>query len=660
MPPSSTNSHRACVQLSVLLLTTLCFNPSIVYAQAPAPASAEALYRSAYEAYNRGDLATAHQDFARLIQLVPKVAVGHMAYGEVLLAEGHTAAALDQLKLATTLDPKTPAAQVALAGAWLALGDGKKAADAFREAMASGAILSAQDSRTYAGLLAGYGHGDQAAAVLRAALAPPRPGQEEGQPALSPEETAMLEDALGTLLAQQGDLEQAAQHFTVAVAAAPTLAGAQAHLGSAALAQHQPEAAAAALRRAVALAPSDADYTIELGHALTALGQDAEAISVLRHAVALAEQDKLRAQSLAPTAKQERTRQASTAVHSAPGLSKRDSLETQSAAKTLNQAHYALALALQAGGQPVEALPLFAGYLADEPRNAAALTNYALALVQTGDAKHAIQLYQQALALEPADATLREDYGVAYLQQSDLDHALEQFQAGLTLEPENPHLHYDLGLAYKLKDNLHAAIPEFERAEQLDPALPDPAYTLGVIHMQQGEFAAAASELEKTVALQPGNSAAWAVLGNVYKENGDAVKAEDALRRAIALDPNQPSTHISLAAILAQGGDKDGAAGERKQAAELSRVAVSRQRASFALKSGRSLLDQGKLKEAEVQLRTAVAADPQDPLPHQALAETLSREGQSADAALERQEAGALASAVSTVKTGTTPESKAP
>ncbi len=585
-------------------------------AQAQLPAAqieaTGALYREGYQAYNSGDLQTAHERFARLIALAPGVAAGHVAYGTVLLAQGQAAEALKQFNLARQIDPKTPSAVTGIANAQLALGDFGRAAQAFADAVSLGALLSPEESRGYATALAAGGHTEQAIGVLRSAL--------EAPAQLNPGQIAPLEDAWGTLLAQQGELAQAAQHFTAAIAAQPELAGAHAHLGSVELAENQLTEAVSELRQAVSLDPNDVTGTTELGRALTASGQDAEAVSVLRRAVALSDQ----------------------AAAKNPGVGHAAG----------QQARYALALALQASGQIQEAMPLFAAYTAAVPGDAAALTNYALALVQTGDAKHAIVLYQQALERGPDNATLRQDYGVAYLQQSDLDHALEQFRAGLALEPENPHLHYDLGLAYKLKDNLAAAIPEFERAEALDPTLPDPAYTLGVIHMQQGEFASASAELEKTVALQPGNSAAWAVLGNVYKENGDPTKAMAALRRAIALDPGQPSTHITLAAILAQAGDRESAAAERKQAADLSRAAVSRQRSSFAFKSGRALLDQGKVKEAEAQLRIAVQAAPDDPAPHLALAEALAQEGLPADAALERQQAHALV----TAKEGSTPK----
>jgi Flp pilus assembly protein TadD len=242
----------------------------------------------------------------------------------------------------------------------------------------------------------------------------------------------------------------------------------------------------------------------------------------------------------------------------------------------------------------------------------------------------------------PDSPTLREDYGVAYLQQSDLDHAIEQFRLGLQLDPANAQLHYDLGLALKLKDNLAAAVPEFERAATLDTTLPDPAYTLGVIYMQQGHFADAAVQLKRATALQPKNGDAWALLGSVLKDSGDAAGATDALQRAIALEPDQPSLHIQLAALETQSGDKQAAAADRKIAANLSRVAIARQHADFALKSGRSLLADGELDEAVVQLTIASQAAPTLGEPHRLLAEAYARQGKPADAALERRTAAAL------------------
>jgi Flp pilus assembly protein TadD len=160
--------------------------------------------------------------------------------------------------------------------------------------------------------------------------------------------------------------------------------------------------------------------------------------------------------------------------------------------------------------------------------------------------------------------------------------------------------------------------------------------------MQQGHFPEAATQLKLATNLQPDNGDAWALLGSVLRESNDPTGAADALKHAIALQPDQPSLYIQLAALEVQAGDKAAAAEHRKLAADLSRAVVSHQRASFALKSGRALLAEGKLDAAIFQLNNASEADPTSPEPHLLLADIYTRRNRPADAALERQQAAHL------------------
>jgi predicted Zn-dependent protease len=61
--------------------------------------------------------------------------------------------------------------------------------------------------------------------------------------------------------------------------------------------------------------------------------------------------------------------------------------------------------------------------------------------------------------------------------------------------------------------------------------------------------------------------------------------------------------------------------------------AANRQRAGFALNSGRSLLAEGKLDEAVVQLLMAAQAEPTLAEPHRMLAEAYTRQGKAASLA---------------------------
>jgi protein O-GlcNAc transferase len=555
-------------------------------------AAVDAAMRTGIAAANANDLAAARNDFAHAVELAPEIEATHAALGSVLLAQGDLKAAQAELLRAHQLDPGDTSATVNLGRVESLLGEASAAVPLFEGALAAPdpPTLSAEETIAFAKSLSAASRGAEAEVQLEDALR-------------RTPDSAPLHDALGALLAQTGHTEQALTHFQEAAALEPSLPETQYLLGAALLSLGHAEEAIAPLGLAVAAIPDRFEAHLQYGRALSATHRDKEALVALHRAAELRGPD--------------------AAV----------------------DATYALALAMDASGDAAASLPLFAaatGSPAGSALGNAALINYALALVQTGDASGAVRLYERALVLGPDSATLREDYGVAYLQQADLDHAIAQFRAGVAMAPQSAQLHYDLGLALKLKDDLNGAISELTRGAALDATLPDPAYTLGVIYMQQGRFAEAAAQLRMVTALQPANGEAWAMLGGVLKDSDDSAGAIDAIHHAAALEPEQPSLHVQLAALLVRTGQPAQAAAERKLAADLSRAAVSKQRATFALKSGRALLAGGKLPEAIVQLKTASDADPQLAECHALLAEALSRQGKLAEAALERQRADAL------------------
>lgn len=560
-------------------------------------ADAGVLMRSGLAAAQSGDYLTARRDFEQVVRLAPQVEAGHAALGSVLLGLGEFDKAATELALAHRLSPKDDATTLNLARVQVARQQYAPAVALFREvtSKANTPALSSDESLAYATALRATHDPAAAQRILSDAIA-------------ADPQSAQLQDMLGATLAEQGQTQQAIPYFNRAIELDAKSVDAREHRAAALLVLGQLQQAVDAAELAALAAPNRFDAQLMLGRTLSAAHRDTEALAALHRAVALRP-------------------------------------ELQSA-----NAVYALALALQASGDAKRSLPIFKLALAPGARGASfdrssALINYALAHVQTGDADRALPLYAEALRLGPDTPTLREDFGAAYLQKADLNAAIAQFQDGLKLEPDNALLHYDLGLAYKLQDNLTAAVPEFERAAKLDDSLPDPPYTLGVIYMQQGRFTDAAASLRHAVALNPQNGDAWALLGSVLKDSGnpeDAPAAVDALKKAIALEPDQPSLHIQLAALDVDAGDRAAAAAERKVAAELSRAANDRQRASFTLRSGRALLQQGKLNEAVVQLKAASEADPTLAEPHALLAEIYTRQGQTAEAAIERAQANRL------------------
>ncbi len=568
-------------------------------------AAAETAFRAGLKAVQAGRLAEAKAQFERVVQLAPTIAAGHSALGAVLVRQAKFAQAIVELRNALKLDGADASAKLNLGLATAALVQGPP-----QLSVSESGVLAREGMDALHSWQAQRGSalpvdGALALAKLELATGNPAAAKQGLDDALmaAPNDPTLL-DATGVLLALQKSFAEAEQRFRSALAALPADAAArstvQVHLGSAMLAGGDPAGAVQVLEQAVREHPNDTAARVQLGAAQFSAGQESAAVTTLRFAVQ---------QSPADTA-----------------------------------AAYQLALTLQSQGHADEALTLFQRVQAQRPNDPELLTNTGLALVELGRAKEAVPLYERAATLEPASSTLRQDLGVAYLQQSDLDHAIAEFRKGLELEPGSAQLAYDLGLALKLKDNLPDAIIAFEKAKALDPTLADAPYTLGVLYMQQGQFDDAAKSLRQALVLRPDNADAWAMLGSVLKQNGKPQESADALRKAIALDPGQPGNHVNLASVLVELGQKDEAIRERKTAADLSRAATGKQKERFALDSGTLLRQRGQFAEAAVQFRAAIAADPNDPAAHTALADVLAQSGATAEAEAERAKAKALVS----------------
>jgi len=560
------------------------------HAQQPSPGlkQADADYRSGVAALSANDLNAALADFEKVVHEAPTVAQGHSALGTVLLRLGRTSEGIREIRKALAIQPNDRNAQLSLALAYQQSGEAVEALPWFAKvdaaSRADGKPLPLNILIAYARALAAAQQFSTAAARMKEAVArDPR--------------NAELLDELGSIYAQQHDWENAKQTFLSALQLNPDLAIAHMHLGVTLQVQQQP-GALDELMKAYQLAPQNPAIALQLGQALAGANQDEQAIPVFEHALQID-----------------------------PGLT---------------AAAYQLGLALQRTNDVQDALPLLQKAAAAEPKNAEVLTNLGMALCQAQQARDAVPILQRAVTLAPGYAIAHQDLAAAYIQLNQLDDAVSQLREALKLSPNAPQLHYNLGLAFKMQDDAADAIPEFETAEKLDPSAPEPPYALGMLYMQAGRYTDAARELNASLKLRPENGDAWATLGSVYNNLDELPQAIAALKEAIRQLPQQPDPHLTLAAVLMKMKQTTEAVAERRQAADLMRSNMNRERAEVASHSGNSLLKSGKVDEAIVEFRDAVSYDANYADAHLGLAKALEQQGKVVEAAAERQKAETL------------------
>lgn len=579
---------------------------------------ADAAFHAGYAAQQSGNLEGARTKYAEVVRLAPQIAEGHEALGTILVQLNRAVEAIPELEKAISLKPGDAGEEANLALAYARVGNAAKAIPHFEAAVTARATgqgsLDAGFFDAYARALAATGRPSEAAAQFEAEeeLTGPR---------------ADLEDAIGSLDAQQNQWEEARGHFERALALDGSLERARVHLGVLLRQQQDLPGSLTALGAAALANPPDPQAELEYGRTLAAAGRDEDAAAQFERALGA---------------------------------------DAQLAGAQLD-----LAMALQRLGRQQEAIPWFEKAVAQDPHDTTALTNLGLAQTLTGKAKEGLESLQRAEALEPKNPTVIKDEGVAHVQLSAFDEAIADFEKALALDPNDPQLHYDLGLSYKFKDRYDDAIRELSKASEMDPALQDPPYTLGILLMQMGRLDDAVVQMKKAVALRPENGDAWSILGSTLKQDARLPEAADALRKAIPLLPGQPGPRVTLAGVLAEeagnlateadaadaGGDtakgaqlrtqmtslRSEAAELRKEGAELARSAVSRQRANFAMNAGNQLMLRGQVADAIARYQESVAADPTFADPHSQLAIAYERQGRAEDAAAERAKAQELA-----------------
>lgn len=263
----------------------------------------------------------------------------------------------------------------------------------------------------------------------------------------------VLNNVLGSALAQQGKGEAAIKYFRKAAQIRPDSAETHMNLGLALQQQGKVQEAMASLRKALALKPDFAESHYNLGVALQDLGKRAEAIASYQRALRLK--------------------------------------------PALPMAHFNLGAALQAEGRRDEAIASYRQALALEPGFVEAHTNLGAALQEQGRLEEAVASYRKALAIRP-DAQTHYNLGTALRNQGHLDDAIASYRQALALEPDYAAALSNLGEALRDRGQFEEAVASYQRALAIDPGNAEASYNLGLFLHDLGELERAIPYFERS------------------------------------------------------------------------------------------------------------------------------------------------------------------
>lgn len=219
--------------------------------------------------------------------------------------------------------------------------------------------------------------------------------------------------------------------------------------------------------------------------------------------------------------------------------------------------------------------------------------------VRAGDRQAAAVGYQLAARAQPSEAHLY-DWGDNLLHLGAHGDAAAVFAAAVRRHPTSARLHIGLGIAQYARGQHEDAVRSFCRASDLDPADPAPYGFLGEMYgVSPDQNAEIVQRLTRFVELQPENADGRYYLAmNLWKgasgtPDVDLARVEALLRAAVKLDAAHAKARLQLGILLSE---------------------------------------QGRWRDAIVELRAAAALAPDQPQAYFRLAQAYRRDGQTAPA----------------------------
>jgi protein O-mannosyl-transferase len=244
----------------------------------------------------------------------------------------------------------------------------------------------------------------------------------------------MAHSNLGLLLKNQGHIEEAIEHYHLALQIAPNAWDALNDLGVALADKGQFDEAIEYYHKSLQIDPNLFAVQNNLGHALAAEGRFDEAIEYYRKALQIS-----------------------------PNFS--DALNN-------------LGNALAARGRFDEAIDNYRKAVQVNPDFSEALNNLGVALATRGRFDEAIDNYRKAIQINPNDCDALNNLGMALAAKGRFDEAIENYRKAIQINSNRPETFFHLGMTLDQLGRTREAVAQYREAMKLNPNLAGPLNNL--------------------------------------------------------------------------------------------------------------------------------------------------------------------------------------
>ncbi len=266
--------------------------------------------------------------------------------------------------------------------------------------------------------------------------------------------------------------------------------------------------------------------------------------------------------------------------------------------------------------------------LEESPGDLDAQLRMALIYGEMKEFPKAINLLTDILKAKPAELKVRDYLGYLYEEAKDFPKAMETYRYNLYLDPKFADSHIHLGvLLYRLKQ-FPDAVTHLNEAVRLTPKQPEPHLVLGLALLQSDQFEKASQAFEEGIRHNPRSADLHFNLGTAYDKLNRFDDVVHAMETALSLDPHHADALNYLGYSYADRGIKiDEALSLTKRA-----VALKPENGYYVDSLAWAFYKSGKLAEALVELKRAVALVGDDPVIYEHLGEIYMKQQNITDA----------------------------
>ncbi|MFT7458133.1 MAG: TolB-like protein/class 3 adenylate cyclase/Flp pilus assembly protein TadD [Planctomycetota bacterium] len=230
------------------------------------------------------------------------------------------------------------------------------------------------------------------------------------------------------------------------------------------------------------------------------------------------------------------------------------------------------------GAVPTENLSAYEAYLLGKQRMVSRISDRLA---------EAVDYFEQAIALDPL-------FALAYVGLSDTTQ-LQFLYSGLPREEMNAKAEMAINKALALDDKLGEAYA-----------------SLGLLKLERNDYIGAEAAFKQALTLNPNYATSYHWYGSLFSELGQLEEATAQMQKALTLDPLSIVINTNVAFYLAQAGEFDKAMAQFEKIIEIDPTAAQ----GYVGKARLYWSVYGRLDEAVLWIRKAVARDPNSPQYH--------------------------------------------